>query len=77
MLNCEYCDYLKRSNSRNESGIGQCMCELTGFVFYKNIEDYEIEYPCSNTQLTAAAADFDDTLEIDSNDTEIAERKLA
>jgi hypothetical protein len=46
MLYCESCDYLK-SASFKASVEKKCVCGLTGFVFHKNIEDYEMEnHPC-------------------------------
>ena len=55
MLNCELCNYLKtkESKSSNES---KCVCEFTGFVFNKNIEDYDTEiHPCYDYQFSKAS----------------------
>jgi hypothetical protein len=47
MLNCDLCNYFKSSTAFKElNGRNTCLCELTGFAFSKNLEDYEIEYPC-------------------------------
>jgi hypothetical protein len=53
MLNCELCDYYKTADFKaNSSTI--CMCEITGFVFHKAVEDYEMEnHPCYNYELNA------------------------
>ena len=46
MLNCEYCDYLKNNNLKGQKN-SKCLCELTGFVFHKEVQDYEMEnHPC-------------------------------
>lgn len=40
MLNCEKCNYVMKMNGRNT-------CELTGFIFKKSFEDYEMDFhPC-------------------------------
>lgn len=50
MLNCDLCEYFKTSQSRNQK-IGKCICEITGFVFHKSPEDYDLEnYPCYDYQ---------------------------
>lgn len=47
MLNCEYCDYFKSlhlaDNDKKTSA-----CEFTGFIFTKDVNDLDIEPPCSN-----------------------------
>ena len=52
MLNCELCNYLKTMKSKN-SNESKCICEFTGFVFHKNIEDYDFEiHPCHDYQFS-------------------------
>lgn len=54
MLNCEYCDYLKNNSFKGQNS-SKCMCELTGFVFHKNIEDYQLEsHPCYHYPVSKA-----------------------
>lgn len=48
MLNCNLCDYLKRDNCGNK-----CYCEITGFNFVRNIEEYDMEHPCYSQVLVA------------------------
>lgn len=45
MLDCKICNYYKKVNAdiRNSSA---CVCEMTGFEFKKDIEEYEMDYPC-------------------------------
>jgi hypothetical protein len=51
MLNCEWCDYYKTMDFKANGGT-KCMCEVTGFVFHKAVEDYEMEnHPCYNYEL--------------------------
>jgi len=46
MLYCESCDYLKTTNSKALNK-NKTVCGLTGFVFLKNIEDYDMKnHPC-------------------------------
>lgn len=46
MLNCELCDYFKKMNLRLDSK-ERCYCELTNFVFHKEVSDYKMEeHPC-------------------------------
>jgi hypothetical protein len=47
MLNCEVCNYYKSSNVNIRENKA-CICEMTGFEFKKDIEEYEMEYPCYN-----------------------------
>lgn len=48
MLNCEKCNYIKEVRSKESKG-AHMSCELTGFIFNKNFEDYEMEnHPCFN-----------------------------
>jgi hypothetical protein len=45
MLDCGICNYYKEVNTdvrKNNS----CVCEMTGFEFKKDMEEYEMEYPC-------------------------------
>jgi hypothetical protein len=49
MLNCDLCDYFKMVKS--ETGASYGVCEYTGFEFYEDIQDYEIEYPCSDFEV--------------------------
>lgn len=66
MLNCELCNYLKTMNLKG-SNKKISVCEYTDFVFRKNIEDYDIEYPCYEADMNKIA----------SEETSIDERKLA
>lgn len=53
MLNCELCDYYKTADFK-ASNSSKCFCEITGFVFHKSVQDYEMEnYPCYNYELNA------------------------
>ncbi|MBC8060903.1 MAG: hypothetical protein H7Y18_09575 [Clostridiaceae bacterium] len=45
MLACEMCNYYKRVNVEARTN-NACVCEITGFQFKKDIEEYEMEYPC-------------------------------
>jgi|GEM_PF-2581544 len=46
MLLCNLCNYYKTSNVKNQI-ISKFICELTGFVFHNNPEEYNLEkYPC-------------------------------
>ena len=50
MLNCQLCDYFKTADTVAQSK-GKCMCEYTGFVFHKKVEDYDMEnHPCYEYQ---------------------------
>lgn len=51
MLSCNSCSYMKKFDSCNSDKNKQ-FCELTGFVFHKEIEDYEMEnHPCYEYKL--------------------------
>lgn len=55
MLYCESCDYLKTRvfKSSNES---KSVCEFTGFVFDRNIEDYVMEiHPCYDYEVSKSS----------------------
>lgn len=71
MLNCELCNYFKTVDLKN-SGKQVGVCEFTGFVFQKNVQDYEIEYPCYQEQLNEITAEYNKSEDID-----LEERKLA
>ncbi|MFL0268610.1 hypothetical protein [Candidatus Clostridium radicumherbarum] len=46
MLYCDQCNYYKTAHVKSLK-VSKCMCELTGFVFYKKPEEYNLEkYPC-------------------------------
>jgi hypothetical protein len=47
MLDCELCNYYKKENVDVKKK-HNCFCEITGFEFKKDIEEYEMEYPCFN-----------------------------
>jgi hypothetical protein len=48
MLNCEKCNYIKRVGSKEAKGVHFC-CELTGFMFKKDFQDYDMDnHPCFN-----------------------------
>jgi hypothetical protein len=68
MLNCELCNYFKTINLKHSNKIIG-VCEYTDFVFQKNIEDYEIEYPCYEAEMNKIACE--------EADTDADERKLA
>ena len=48
MLNCEYCDYFKTLHLSSEGDKKTSACEFTGFVFTRDVNDLDIEPPCSN-----------------------------
>lgn len=54
MLDCKLCNYYKSVNSSSAEE-NKCMCQLTGFVFHKDTEEYDIEYPCYNFQFEREA----------------------
>lgn len=55
MLYCQSCDYLKTKKSKS-SNENKCVCEFTGIVFQKNIEDYDMEiHPCYDYQVSKAS----------------------
>ena len=50
MLNCQLCDFFKSADTIAQSK-GKCICEYTGFVFHKKVEEYEMEnHPCYEYQ---------------------------
>ena len=56
MLNCELCDYYKSVDFKTSSS-AKCVCEITGFVFHKAVEDYDMEnHPCYNYELNTEFA---------------------
>lgn len=70
MLYCDLCDYCKTAQSR-ANGQSKCVCEITGFVFHKKPEEYDMEnYPCYNYNLNANAG-------ISDQEIVEAEKKLA
>lgn len=71
MLDCELCNYFKSMNS-DSKGDNICMCELTGFVFHKKVEDYEIEYPCYNFNLEVNEPKGQETMEIEYDELKLA-----
>jgi hypothetical protein len=55
MLHCDLCDYYKTTHTKGQS-TAKCMCELTGFVFHKKVEDYDFEnHPCYEYDVKANA----------------------
>jgi len=48
MLNCEYCDYFKTLHLAADSDKKTSACEFTGFIFTRDVNDLDIEPPCSN-----------------------------
>ncbi len=52
MLQCGVCNYCKSVNDSKVNA--NFVCEMTGFEFKKNIEEYEMEYPCSSSEYTIA-----------------------
>ena len=54
MLNCQLCDFFKSADTIAQSK-GKCVCEYTGFVFHKKVEDYDMEnHPCYEYQPNVA-----------------------
>lgn len=53
-MNCYYCDYLKKTENNNES-FHSCnfICEYSHYVFPENVEDLNMEYPCSMPEYAA------------------------
>lgn len=46
MLNCEQCNYI-RTREQSEPKSIKYVCNFTGFVFNKEISDYDMnEHPC-------------------------------
>jgi len=55
MLNCQLCDFFKTTESKAQNK-SKCVCEYTGFVFHKKVEDYEMEnHPCFDYQPNTGA----------------------
>lgn len=55
MLSCEICAYFKTTRAAAKTN---CMCDLTGFVFHKKVEDYEMEnYPCYDYQFNIGSVE--------------------
>ncbi len=62
MLNCKYCNYFKSASEAGEalsrfgctnfsmadSGEPTGICDYTGVVFDREIEELDIEYPCNS-----------------------------
>lgn len=72
MLNCDLCEYFKTAQSRNQNA-SKCVCEITGFVFHKNPEDYELEnYPCYDYQVNNRVEAEEKIIMV-----EVKEKKLA
>ncbi|ERI94473.1 hypothetical protein HMPREF1982_01109 [Clostridiales bacterium oral taxon 876 str. F0540] len=64
MLHCDLCDYYKTANTKGQ-GAGKCMCELTGFVFHKNVEEYDLEnHPCFDYEVKTIATKQDYSIKI-------------
>lgn len=48
MLQCEYCDYYREvRKSSGAMGKTESLCEFTGFVFTRDVNELNIEHPCS------------------------------
>lgn len=59
MLNCELCDYYKSLYKNNEDEYEKISyCEFSGFIFKKEPEEYDIEYPCRNISFDEYATDL-------------------
>jgi hypothetical protein len=70
MLSCDLCNYYDDASGKKQS---KCMCELTGFVFHKKPEEYDLEnYPCYDYKITWKKP-AEEQYEI----IEIAQKKLA
>lgn len=49
MLNCNLCDYYREVQNDGKADHGKAsFCEFSGFVFNKDLQDLDIEYPCSD-----------------------------
>ena len=47
-MHCNSCNYFKILRTNNESSSpDNFICELTDYVFPEDVEDMNIEYPCS------------------------------
>lgn len=53
MLNCEYCDYYKMLHHPSDSTKKTAACEFTNFIFTRDVNDLDIEPPCSNMSYQA------------------------
>ncbi|MEL7657135.1 MAG: hypothetical protein AAGU75_14655 [Bacillota bacterium] len=49
MLSCKYCDYYEELKTKSEGGKDKVsVCQFTDFIFTKDVEAMDIEYPCKN-----------------------------
>lgn len=72
MLYCDLCNYFSSMQSKGQNK-SKCVCEITGFVFHKKPEEYDMEnYPCYDYEVKSNCADKEELQAI-----EIAEKKLA
>ena len=71
MLDCKLCNYFKSVNS-NSKGVNVCKCELTDFIFNKDIENYEIEAPCSNVNFERLEMETKESLEMEYDELKLA-----
>ena len=53
MLDCEICNYYKKTNVDLRKN-NVCVCEITGFEFKKDVEEYEMNYPCYDNKFNMA-----------------------
>ena len=71
MLDCNLCNYFKSVNSSSKNS-SVCMCELTGFIFHKDVQDYDIEYPCYNFQFERKEPEIEEICEIEQDELKLA-----
>lgn len=71
MLDCKLCNYFKSINS-GKSAEHKCMCQLTGFVFHKETEEYDIEYPCYNFEFERKAPENEELTAAESDELKLA-----
>ena len=49
MLSCKYCDYYEEMKTKSENGKDRVsVCQFTDFMFTKDVETLEMEYPCKD-----------------------------
>ena len=71
MLDCGLCNYLKTIDT-NSKGVNVCKCELTGFIFNQQIDNYEIEYPCYNVNFERLEMETKESLELEYDELKLA-----
>ena len=72
MLHCDLCNYFEGTQTIGQMK-SKCMCQLTGFVFHKKPEDYDMEnHPCYDYEVKRKPL-----AEVQFEGIQITERKLA